>query len=127
VVVKDISQVALRTKLLVLFCISQIILLIILLNIKPAQAQDSLRNLEELFSAVHNRMQDEGLLVTIALKVPIEGTIDNITIGYGYEDTHISIYEIGNDYFCTRTIQGGAEIIRCIPFSNISGITYINN
>ena len=97
-------------------------------GVSSAQEHQSLRSFSELFETLHTRMLEEELLVTIILHAPLADSGENyITIGYGYDDINITIQEIGSNFFCIREVRGGAELITCIPFSNIAGVTYVNN
>lgn len=126
---KDTSQVVRLVNWLTAFALIffAVITVTVSLNVPSTYAQSEFQDFTELFSAIHDRMQNEGLLLTIILNTPIAEDSETITVGYGYNDIQVSISEIGDDYFCTREISGGAELINCIPFSNIAGMTYINN
>jgi len=81
-------------------------------------------SMSQLLEALHERMANEGILVALTLHTPIFRDEQRILISYS---TPLGITGIGIDHICLREIQGSAETITCIPFSNIAGIDYINN
>jgi hypothetical protein len=94
---------------------------------KPVEAQDEVSDFYTFLRGLHQRMQNDGVLITLTLITPFETSQHSVTIGYGYDNITTSISEIGKDYLCLREIEGGAEIITCIPFTNIAAVDYINN
>jgi hypothetical protein len=80
--------------------------------------------LERLVEKVDN---NPGLIVYITFVHPLVGNETEWGIGDPADDLNRRIVEVGEDYVCFREILGAADERRCTPFSNIVGITYLNN
>jgi hypothetical protein len=89
-----------------------------------ANESNKIDSISQLLEELYERMVNEGMLVALTLHTPIFRDEQRILIGYSEP---LGVRAIGRDHLCLREIQGGAEIITCIPFSNIAGIDYINN
>jgi hypothetical protein len=71
--------------------------------------------------------QEEGFLLTMQFKEPLVVDQTFWTLGAIDDPVHRHISEIGDDFVCLRELAGQAVFIRCVPFSNIASISYIEN
>lgn len=92
------------------------------------QSQSVNGNLKLLLESLNSRMQsEEGFLVTFQFNVPLVEEEKSWIVGDINDPYARHITEVGNDYICLQEIAGAAIFIRCIPFSNITSVSYIDN
>lgn len=74
-------------------------------------------------------MVDETLQITILLHKPSPSadSEDGLIVPYTNTETNTTrlLSHIGKDYLCLDIIGGFARFTECIPFSNISGIRWL--
>jgi hypothetical protein len=106
------------------FCFSGLILNG--LNLTHSNAQET----EQTLQALLNEMGANEITIIVRFVTPIgdaggwvipEFTTEGDTAGSR------TLYKVGSDYFCVRDSGHGSREIRCIPFSNISEISYTQN
>ena len=88
-----------------------------------ASAQEQ-RDLSDLIFELNEQVKTEiGFFFTITLKMPPNEYLSVLDIGA--EEEYI-ISEIGTDFICVVSPTEGISAITCIPFSNISTISFVN-
>ncbi len=95
---------------------------------KPVHGQEGVFTLKLLLERLETRMENEsGFLITFQFVVPLAEGEDSWTIGSPTDENRTYISEVGNDYLCLTETEGAAVLTRCIPFSNIASINYLEN
>ena len=122
-----LSQMKMRTKLGIILVLTVAIILLatnyVVSQTELSRAANDFGDL--LINLDHLVRERQGLIVYIRLvNPPIEDEDRTITLG-PQQDWFIT--EVGVDYVCFRKIVGGASLLRCELFSNISGISYLEN
>lgn len=87
-------------------------------------------NIALLLQRLNNRMKEKpGFLVTLQFAVPpaLEEGEHYWTIGSPTDQSKLHISAIGDDYVCLTETSGAATLTRCIPFSNIASISYLED
>jgi hypothetical protein len=105
-----------------------IVLLLSAANSHSAQADIS--DMHNLFARLDERIgKQEVFLVFVELHTPISGKETSLVLNDRQDKKHnlTEIKEIGSDYVCFTTLAGDAEEIGCTAFSNVAGISYLNN
>jgi hypothetical protein len=89
-------------------------------------AQEGQVNMKTLLERLDQRMVDEqGFMVTVRFVISLNSWENAWTLGDPDDPRHRYINEIGDDYVCFKEKAGGTDGIRCTPFSNIAGVSYL--
>jgi hypothetical protein len=95
---------------------------------RPVHGQEGAFTLKVLLERLKAQMEDEsGFLITLQFAVPLVEGENSWTIGSPTDENRTYISEVGNDYLCLTETSGAAVLTRCIPFSNIASISYLEN
>lgn len=95
------------------------------------QAQEvSPKTMSQLLVELNNRIKEEpGFGIGFSFVKPLLD--DEFMWSIPFSDREFGlerwIGDVGEDFICFFELAGQAEIVRCTPFSNIAGITYLNN
>jgi hypothetical protein len=95
----------------------------------PAQAQPAQDDLAALLDELWNRVLTEqtsattsDFTFTISFHQSISGTGNSVTFGQGLNSLRLD--RVGADFFCLSRAFSRNLNIECIPFSNISRVSY---
>jgi hypothetical protein len=95
---------------------------------EPARGQENNTNLKFLLEYLDTRMREgEGFLITFQFMIPLVEEQDAWTIGSPTDQSRRHISAIGDDYVCLTESSGAATLTRCIPFSNVVSISYLED
>ncbi len=92
---------------------------------RAVRAEEERNSIKTLLEQLNSQVQAGERLITFQFVRPIaEG--DNLwTVGDPSDESSLHISEIGENYLCLTETSAAAALTRCVPFTNIASISYL--